>query len=219
MSELVVIAYPDRFQAQEVLLKLRRMEVEHLIDLEDAVVAEKMPDGQVKLHQSANLPGAGAAFGGTWGLLFGFIFGGPIGSLITGAIGAGVGALSGAASDYGINDEFMRDLAKNMQGGNSALFLLIQKVTPDKVLQQLEGTGGTVIKTSLSNDFESKLRESIAGRTLRTDAANQQFTITPEQPMPAGGYSTIPPTGEPPRNPAAGENVPGGNQAPTNYQI
>ena len=158
MSTLIVIAYPDLHQAEEVRLKLRKLQKDYLIDLEDAVVATKDAGGKIKLHQAVNLTAAGAASGGFWGALIGMIFLNP---LLGMAVGAGAGALSGKVSDYGINDQFMKDLAASLCPGSSALFVLVKKVTPDKVLLELEGSGGKVLKTSLSDEDEAKLQAAL----------------------------------------------------------
>jgi len=74
MSTLIVVGYDDLYKAEEVRLKLRRLQSEYLIDLEDAVVAVKDAKGKVKLHQAVNLTAAGAVSGGFWGSLVGLIF-------------------------------------------------------------------------------------------------------------------------------------------------
>jgi len=155
MSNLIVVAYNDPFQAEEVRTKLRKLQQEYLIDLEDAVVAVKDEKGKVKLHQTYNLTASGALSGGFWGTLIGLIFLNPLLGL---AVGAGAGAVSGALTDVGINDDFMKDLASTFQNGSSVLFVLVRKATPDKVLEELQGTGGKVIKTSLTHEEEAKLQ-------------------------------------------------------------
>jgi len=159
MSTLVVIGYDNMYAAEEVRLKLRKLQSEYLIDMEDAVVAVKDTAGKVKLHQAMNLTAAGAVSGGFWGSLVGLIFLNPLLGL---AIGAGAGAVSGALSDVGINDQFMKDLAAALTPGSSALFVLVRKATPDKVLEQLQGSGGKVLKTSLSHEDESKLQAALS---------------------------------------------------------
>jgi uncharacterized membrane protein len=158
MSTLVVIGYDDVYKAEEVRLKLRKLQSEYLIDLEDAVVAVKDKAGKVKLHQAVNLTAAGAVSGGFWGTLIGLIFLNPILGM---AVGAGAGAVSGALSDLGINDQFMKDLAATMTPGSSALFVLVRKATPDKVLEEIKGSGGKVLKTSLSHEDEEKLQAAL----------------------------------------------------------
>ena len=158
MSTLVVIGYDDEFKAEEVRLKLRKLQKDYLIDLEDAVVAVKNDKGKVKLHQAVNLTAAGAIGGGFWGSLIGLIFLNP---LLGAAVGATAGAVSGALTDVGINDKFMKELAAAMNPGSSALFVLVRKATPDKVLEEVKGTGGKILKTSLSHDDEAKLQAAL----------------------------------------------------------
>src|ERR1700680_4914603 len=78
MSTLVVVGYDDPYKAEEVRLKLRKLQSEYLLDLEDAVVAIKDEKGKIKLHQAVNLTAAGALSGGFWGSLIGFIFLNPL---------------------------------------------------------------------------------------------------------------------------------------------
>lgn len=158
MSTLVVIGYKDLYKAEEVRLTLRKLQRDYLIELEDAVVAVKDANGKVKLNQAINLTAAGAVSGGFWGMLIGLIFLSP---LLGVAIGVSAGALSGALSDVGINDQFMKELAATMTPNSSALFVLVRKATPDKVLEELKGTGGTILKASLSNEDEAKLQAAL----------------------------------------------------------
>ena len=159
MSTLVVVSYKDGSKAEAVRLKLLEMHRDYVVDLEDAVVAVKDAKGKVRLHQAVNLTTAGAISGGFWGSLIGLIFLNPVLGM---AVGAGMGAVSGALSDVGINDQFMKELAVNMQPGNSMLFVLVRKATPDKVLEELKGTGGTILKTSLSHEDEAKLQAALS---------------------------------------------------------
>jgi uncharacterized membrane protein len=159
MSTLVVVGYDDPYKAEEVRLKLRKLQSEYLLDLEDAVVAVKDQKGKLKLHQAVNLAAAGAVSGGFWGSLIGLIFLNP---LLGFAMGAAAGAASGALTDVGINDNFMRELAATMKPGSSTLFVLVRKSTPDKVLEELKGTGGRVLKTSLSHENEAKLQAALS---------------------------------------------------------
>jgi uncharacterized membrane protein len=159
MSTLVVIGYNELHKAEDVRLTLVKLQKDYLIDLEDAVAVTKDANGTIKLHQAVNLTAAGAVSGGFWGTLIGLIFLNPLLGL---AIGASAGAVSGALSDVGINDQFMKDLAATMQPNSSALFVLVRKSTPDKVLEEVKGTGGTVLKTSLSHEDEAKLQAALS---------------------------------------------------------
>ena len=159
MSDLIVIEYDDMHTAEEVRLKLQKMQREYLVDLEDAVVAVKDEKGKVKLNQIHNLTTTGAVSGGFWGTLIGVIFLNP---LLGMAAGAAAGAISGALTDIGINDNFMKNIASGFNNGSSALFVLVRKVTPDKVLAELEGTGGKILQTSLTHEEETKLQAALS---------------------------------------------------------
>src|SRR5437667_12530363 len=125
MSDLVVIAFPSEEKAEEVRHKLLDMQKDYLIELGDAVIAVKQPNGRVKLNQLFHPTATGAVSGTFWGTLIGLIFLMPLAGA---AIGAASGALGGALADVGINDQFMKDAAENLQAGNAALLLLIRKM-------------------------------------------------------------------------------------------
>jgi uncharacterized membrane protein len=79
------------------------------------------------------------------------------------ALGAASGAVGGALTDVGINDKFMKETAAAIQPGTAALFVLVRKVTADKVLEGLKGEGGTVLKTSLDHTKEAAFQTALAG--------------------------------------------------------
>jgi uncharacterized membrane protein len=159
MSTLIAVGYDNPFKAEEVRLKLQKMQQAYLIDLDDAVVAIKNAKGRVKLDQQTNLTALGAASGGFWGALIGLIFLAPFAGF---AIGALAGGISGALRDVGINDQFMKDLADTMKPNTSALFVLVRKATPDRVLEELKGTGGKILQSSLSHEEVDRLQNVLA---------------------------------------------------------
>jgi uncharacterized membrane protein len=166
MSDLIVVGFKGEDTADQVLNKLQALQKEHLIDLEDACVVVRDASGTVRLKQAMNLVGAGAASGGLsgalWGTLIGLLFLNPLAGLLAGAaVGAGAGALSSSLVDYGIDDEFIRSLGATIAPGSSALFVLVRRATPDKVLPELRPFGGTVLRTSLSNEQEARLRQAL----------------------------------------------------------
>ena len=159
MSDLVVIAFPTEAKAEEVRQKLLAMQKEYLLELGDAVVAVKDEKGNIKLKQMINTTAAGAVGGAFWGTLIGLIFLMPLAGA---ALGAASGAVSGALTDLGISNKFMKDTAAAIQPGTAALFVLVRKVTADKVLEGLKGEGGTVLKTSLDHTKETALQAALA---------------------------------------------------------
>ena len=162
MSELIVIAFDDEATGFELRAELVKMQGEYLIEMEDAVVVTRPSADDIKLHQAVNLTAAGALGGGFWGTLVGLVFLNP---LIGAAVGAASGALAGQLSDIGINDNFMRETARALPPGGSAVFVLLRKMTADKVLDRLQSfhRRGRVLQTSLSREDEDRLREALSG--------------------------------------------------------
>jgi uncharacterized membrane protein len=179
MSDLVVIAFPSEEKAEEVRQKLLGLQNEYLIELGDAVIAVKQPNGRIKLNQLFHTTAAGAVSGTFWGALVGLIFLMPA---IGAVIGAASGALGGALTDVGINDDFMKEAAQVLQPNTAALFLLIRKMTTDKVLTALQGEGGTVLRTSLDHTNEQALRNALsaAHAVAGTAAGNEPPHMSPE---------------------------------------
>ena len=165
MSDLVVIAFDDEATGFELRSELVKMQTEYLIQLEDAVVVTRPSAEDIQLHQAVNLTAAGAVGGGFWGTLVGLLFLNP---LLGAAVGAASGAIAGKLSDVGINDDFMRSLGQSIPPGGSAVFILVRKMTADKVLARLESfrLRGRVLQTSLPDAQEERLREAFAGGKL-----------------------------------------------------
>ena len=159
MSDLLVIEFPSEAKAEGVREMLLAMQKEYLIELGDAVIAVKDDRGRVKLNQLFQPVAQRALSGALWGSLIGLLFMMPLAGA---ALGAASGALGGKLADLGINDEFMRQAARTLQSGNAALFLLIRKMTTDKVLAALRGTGGTVMRSSFDETKEETLQAALA---------------------------------------------------------
>jgi uncharacterized membrane protein len=104
--------------------------------------------------------GAGASYGMLWGLLFGVLFFVPVFGM---AVGAGLGALMGKLEKSGIDKEFQKQVRDMLKPGTSALFLVVEKVTPDKAVEALGKYGGTVLKSSLSREAEEQLQQELHG--------------------------------------------------------
>ena len=158
MATLVAICYPDQYRAAEVMATVRRLQKEYLLDIADACYVTKDRDGKVRLHQAVNLTAEGAIGGAFWGALIGLLFLMPVAGA---ALGAAGGALGGALSDYGMDDQFIRDLAAKMQNDSSAIFTLVVKATADKVVPQIAQFGGTILKSSLSEAAEAKFQAEL----------------------------------------------------------
>lgn len=177
MSTLVVVGFDSLDGAAAELGRCRELEKEYLLDLEDAVVVRRTQDGKVHLDQSVNLEKVGATWGllsgGFWGALVGLIFLNPLAGFLVGSIaGAGAGALDGKFSDYGIDDGFIKQLGDTLTPGTSALFILVRKAEPEKVIAHLSELKGhaRIIQTSLSPEAEAKLRAAVGQAASGTPA-------------------------------------------------
>jgi uncharacterized membrane protein len=157
VANLVAIAYDDVGTAQRVMGSVSELVKERSLDIDDAVIIERRQDGKVKLHQPS-AAGAGAAGGALWGGLIGLLFLNP---LLGMAIGGATGAAVGSMSDYGVDDNFMKELGQRLQPGNAAVLVLVREATRDKVVPEVSKFGGHVLQSSLSNEQETALQEAL----------------------------------------------------------
>jgi uncharacterized membrane protein len=161
MAELVALAFDTMGGAEDMRDRLVSMERQHLVSLEDAAVVRRNLDGRVSVKQEESLTGPGAIGGAFWGMLIGLLFLAPWLGL---AVGAVTGALVGKHTDIGIDDKFIKDVGSSIKPGNSAIFLLVADVTPDRVAEELQTVrGAKVIKTSLSKEQENRLKAAFGG--------------------------------------------------------
>jgi uncharacterized membrane protein len=160
LSDLLAIEFPSEAKAEGVREMLLAMRREYLIEFGDAVVAVKDDRGRVKLNQLFQPVAQGAVSGMLWGSLISLLFMMPLAGA---AVGTASGALGARLADLGINDAFMRQASRTLQSGNAALFLLIRKMTTDKVLAALHGAGGTVMRSSFDETKEAALRAALSG--------------------------------------------------------
>jgi uncharacterized membrane protein len=157
MSELVVLAFDNQRGALQARDKLLAIQKQRMLQLADAAVVVRQEDGKVKVKQLTDLVGSGAFGGAFWGLLVGLLFAVPWMGL---ALGAAAGAAIGRLTDHGVDDRFIKEVAETIQPGHSALFLLIHTGDLATWLDELKEFNPTVLKTSLSEEDEAKLREA-----------------------------------------------------------
>jgi uncharacterized membrane protein len=160
MAMLVAIGYPDQTTAEEARQTVQGLEAELVIQADQVAAISRDPSGKYHVtttHGGASA-GGGAAWGGFWGLLFGLLFFVPFAGL---ALGAGMGALFGHLGEKGIDKQFQEQVRDHLKPGTSALFMVIEQVTADKATAALSNYGGTVIKTSLSDEDTKRLQEAL----------------------------------------------------------
>jgi uncharacterized membrane protein len=160
MASLTVWKFDTVDGASNVLHTLESLQKQQLIKIADAAivywpVGKKSP----KTKQLANLAGIGALTGAFWGMLFGLIFFIPFFGL---AVGAAIGALAASFADFGISDEFIKEVRTKVTEGTSALFIMADSVVEDKVAEALKGTKMELIKSNLTAEQEEALRKAFS---------------------------------------------------------
>jgi uncharacterized membrane protein len=153
MGNLFVVGFDEPHEAEEVRLKLQKLQSEGLLDLADVVVAVKDETGKAKLHRAGDLMADASVLHG---------FGGSLANLIL--LNATTGVASGALADLGITDRFMKELTATLIPSNSALFVLTTTPTSDRdrVLEELKGLGGKIFTTSLSHEDQTRLQAALS---------------------------------------------------------
>lgn len=163
MADLIAIGYDDETTAARAADAVYRMADELIIQPDAVAVIVCDKDGKYKVTTSHHPVGAGASWGMFWGLLFGVLFFIPVFGM---AVGAGLGALFGKIEKSGIDQQFQQQVRDMLRPGTSALFLVVEKVTPDKAVEGLREFGGTVLKSSLSNDAQAELQSALHGEAV-----------------------------------------------------
>jgi uncharacterized membrane protein len=168
VNQLAAIAYPDLATAESARDELVQLAAEGRAQLEDAVVIERTPGGEIKLHQFKHAAAKGAVAGAAGGALIGLLFLAPLIGMAVGAVAGGVG---GKLSDEGISDTFMEDLGAGLRPGAAALIVLGTAEARDELVARLKPYGGLVLHTSLSTRDEQRVREALAEGGATTDGS------------------------------------------------
>jgi uncharacterized membrane protein len=182
MTEMIVVGFKkDMYRASEVLNKLQELDYDWVVDLKDAVAVYRDYGGRLRIDQSYEMTtGEGAAWGGLLGMMIGSLLAIPFtggasaaaaGAVAAGAfggtaVGAGLGALDADTwkEDFGISDDFVRDVGLMIQPGDSAIFVLVHVVNKEATANAFRGYGGTVLSTTLSRDQRAKVERVLHAR-------------------------------------------------------
>lgn len=165
-STLTVVLFDDVLKAEEARATMAKLQRRGHIDIEDAVVVVKEADGTTKYRQTHKMTKKGAALGSAVGLVVGALLALP---LLGGVLGAVTGAVSAALEDTGIEDNFIKELASHFKPGSSALFILVRKSQPYKVLDACRGFGGKVLATSVSKEKAAMLQACLDDARQKAD--------------------------------------------------
>jgi uncharacterized membrane protein len=182
MAQLIVVGFKkDMYRASNVLNQLQAMNYDWVVDLHDAVAVYRDYNGKLRVDQSYQMTtGEGAAWGGLLGALVGLtlVAAAPLtggasavaaGTLAAGAaggaaVGAGAGAVDAAwwKDEFGIPDDFVKQVGAMIQPGDSAIYALLRTANPDIVADQFRGYGGTILSTTLSRDQQAKVEKVLS---------------------------------------------------------
>ncbi len=185
MPTLIVVGFKkDLFRASKVLNELVDLNYDWTIDLDDAVAAYRDYNGKLRIDSSYQVTrGQGAALGGLFGSLIGLTLGAiaapavagtsaatAAGVVAAGAVGGALGVAGGALDakwwkdDFGIPEDFVQDVGKLVQPGDSAIFALLRSADPTLVAVQFSGYGGVVLSTTLTAEQAQKVEEVLNGK-------------------------------------------------------
>src|SRR5881394_298653 len=160
MADLIAIGYPDETTALAAEKEAEKLAADLIIEADAIAAIVRDKDGKFKVTTNHHAVAGGTTWGMWWGLLFGLLFFVPVFGM---AIGAGFGALFGKLEKTGVDKAFQEQVRDMLKPGTSALFLVVEKITPDKAVAHLKQFGGTVLKTSLSEDAEAELQAELSG--------------------------------------------------------
>jgi uncharacterized membrane protein len=162
MADLIAIGYPDETTADAAAAEAQRLARDLIIEPDAIAAIVRDKEGKYHVHTSHHAVGGGATWGMFWGMLFGLLFFVPVLGM---AVGAGLGALMGKVTKTSIDKAFQDQVRDMVKPGTSALFVMLEKVTPDKAVEAMSKFGGTVLKTSLSKEDEKALQDALHGGT------------------------------------------------------
>ncbi len=160
MADLIAIAYPDETTAAAAQVEAEKLADDLIIQTDAIASIVRDKKGDFKVSTNHHSVAGGTSWGMFWGLLFGMLFFVPFLGM---AVGAGFGALMGKLNKDTVDQAFIEQVREAMKPGTSALFLVVEKVTPDKAVEALSKFGGTVLKSSLSKETEEELQKALHG--------------------------------------------------------
>lgn len=146
MSELVVIGFDGKFEAEDKLLSLLKLEQESLLVLDDAVVIIKNAEGKIRVKAYHDLTEPVPELGNE-------LWGGIISAVVFHR------ELEVAQSIF--DPDFLFKVETSLKPNSSALFVLVQSTEPEAVLAALSGVGREVLRTTLPEVAPKQLQDAL----------------------------------------------------------
>jgi len=136
---------------------LQILQRQHYIEIKDAAIVIRKPDGKVMIKQARRLVTEGTLGGMFWGALVSTL-------VFDSVVGMGAGAVTGAVvgkfSDFGISDYFIKKVGATIMPNQSALFTLVESMALDEVVETLARRRATLLLTNMTHEEELRLREA-----------------------------------------------------------
>jgi uncharacterized membrane protein len=162
---LWAVGYDDLERAEQVRAEIGKLGETHCLILLDTAVVKRYPDGCVTLDGEPLVAAPQLARPTFASFLAGLALGAP--PLTGAAVGALVGHTGGAASEVGIDDDFVREVEALMKPGTSALFVLDREGEMEAILQGISGLGGTVLRTNVDLERAQLIQSTLAAEPRR----------------------------------------------------
>ena len=142
---VIEVTFNEQSKAYEGLSRLRQADGDGRVVIRGAVIAERRPEGTIRLDESEDgMIGAGMAGGSLIGMLVG-VLGGPVGVLI----GLGAGMAVGAAVDFDREDEaddVLSQMSESIPVGTTAIVAELDEFADEVVDKEMATLGGTVTR-------------------------------------------------------------------------
>jgi uncharacterized membrane protein len=149
--ELIVVGFPEKYKADEVMLDILKSESESLSELEDVVVITKNAEGKIRVKPYFDLiaetRGRKSEF---WGKFIQTLF---------------EEDEKTSLENIGIDQQFCQKLDANMPINSSAIFILVHnKLDPEKVITKINEYNGVLLRASLIQENENQLYSSLVNQ-------------------------------------------------------
>jgi uncharacterized membrane protein len=145
---VIAVAFDADVNAYAALTKLKELDSQGQIDVQEAVVAQRAADGTLTVKDRVGSPElVGTAGGGLTGLLLG-ILGGPVGVLIGGSTGLLVGSLFDLDEADQVETS-LGELSKSVAPDATAVLAVVTEPSPEIVDAAMAALGGDVLRRSV----------------------------------------------------------------------
>jgi len=159
MSEIIVIGYDEQSTATQAYKEVLTLQQDFVVELTGLAIVRVDDEGKSHVETPQKIVGVSAASGALWGMLIGILFLVPFFGF---ALGGAMGALMGKMGKSGIDEQFRSQVQALLKPGGAAVVIMASKITDDKFANAMKQFGGTLLKTSLSEDDEKELASELA---------------------------------------------------------